>query len=195
MIVPLGEWILEAACATAASWGEPCRIAVNISPAQFRNPGFCDLVAAVLAQTGLATRRLELEVTESIVLGDDPEILGKLHRLRALGIRFSMDDFGTGYSSLSSLRSFPFDKIKLDQSFVRDALARDDCAAIVRVVADLGRSLRMTTTAEGVETLEQLEHLRASGFTEAQGFLFSPAVPFEKAVEMLVGAAATGRAA
>ncbi|WP_375460811.1 EAL domain-containing protein [uncultured Enterovirga sp.] len=181
----LGEYVLGRACSEAAAWPVPAKVAVNISAVQIRNPNFCDTVEGVLARTGLPSSRLELEVTESVVLGDDPQVLGKLHRLRALGVRFSMDDFGTGYSSLSSLRSFPFDKIKLDQSFVRDVLEREDCATIVRVVADLGRSLRMTTTAEGVEQVQQLTALKAAGFAEAQGYLFSPAVPNEQAVRML----------
>jgi diguanylate cyclase (GGDEF)-like protein len=181
----LGEYVLARACADAAAWPAPAKVAVNISAVQISNPNFCEMVLSVLARTGLPSSRLELEITESVILGDDPEVLGKLHRLRSLGVRFSMDDFGTGYSSLSSLRSFPFDKIKLDQSFVRDALAREDCATIVRVVADLGRSLRMTTTAEGVEQIQQLASLKAAGYTEAQGYLFSPAVPNEQVGRML----------
>jgi diguanylate cyclase (GGDEF)-like protein len=191
----LGEYVLGRACSDAAGWPVPAKVAVNISAVQIRNPNFFDTVEGVLAKTGLPSSRLELEVTESVILGDDPQVLAKLHRLRALGVRFSMDDFGTGYSSLSSLRSFPFDKIKLDQSFVRDVLEREDCATIVRVVADLGRSLRMATTAEGVEQVQQLKVLRAAGFTEAQGFLFSPAVPNEQAVRMFDRPFALRRAA
>jgi EAL domain-containing protein (putative c-di-GMP-specific phosphodiesterase class I) len=181
----LGDYVLSRACSDAAAWPVPAKVAVNISAVQIRHPDFCDVVAGALARTGLPGSRLELEVTESVILGDDPEVLGKLHHLRELGVRFSMDDFGTGYSSLSSLRSFPFDKIKLDQSFVRDMLDREDCATIVRVVADLGRSLCMTTTAEGVEQVQQLATLKAAGFNEAQGYLFSPAVPNEQAIGML----------
>ncbi|WP_420130910.1 EAL domain-containing protein, partial [Rhodopseudomonas sp.] len=121
--------------------------------------------------------RLELEITESLFLADSEANLATLHKLRALGVRISMDDFGTGYSSLSYLRSFPFDKIKIDRSFVRDVTERPDCLAIVRAIAGLGRSLDITTLAEGVETVEQLDALRAEGCHEVQGFLFSPARP------------------
>jgi diguanylate cyclase (GGDEF)-like protein len=185
LIEKLGEWVLLEACVEAASWPRPVKISVNISPVQFRS---CTLTASVmeaLSTSGLPAECLELEVTESVILHDDAETLSTLRELRELGIKISMDDFGTGYSSLSGLRSFPFDKIKLDRSFVRDALVRPDCAAIVRTVAELAKSLGMATTAEGVETIEQLENVRRHGYTEAQGFLFSPAVPAWRAREMI----------
>jgi diguanylate cyclase (GGDEF)-like protein len=177
LIDQLGEAVLNQACRDASRWPEALKIAVNVSPVQFRSPGLCHSVVRALAASGLPSWRLELEITESVVLGDDPETLSKLHSLHDLGIKFSMDDFGTGFSSLSGLRNFPFDKIKLDQSFVRDAVVREDAAAIVRIVAELGRSLNMTTLAEGVETPEQLQALKDAGFAEAQGYLFSPAIP------------------
>jgi diguanylate cyclase (GGDEF)-like protein len=185
LIEKLGEAVLLEACSEAAQWPRPLKISVNISPVQFRTRTLTALVMKALSGSGLPAERLELEVTESVILHDDPETLSTLRELRELGIKISMDDFGTGYSSLSGLRSFPFDKIKLDRSFVRDALIRPDCAAIVRTVADLGKSLGMTTTAEGVETVEQLENVRRHGFTEAQGFLFSSAVPAWRARQMI----------
>ncbi|GJD50263.1 hypothetical protein OPKNFCMD_3000 [Methylobacterium crusticola] len=185
LIDTLGEYVLRRACADAVAWPSRVRVAVNVSPNQFRHDGLCGVVASALADSGLPGRRLELEVTESVVLADDSGVFDKLHELRGLGIRFSMDDFGTGYSSLSSLRSFPFDKIKLDRSFLQDSLTRSECATIVRIVGDLGGSLRMTTTAEGVETLEQLEFLRAHGFSEAQGFLFGRAMPADEALALI----------
>ena len=191
----LGEYILSRACAEAVGWPDHVKVAVNVSPVQFRSEDICPMVARVLAKTGLPSRRLELEITESVVLRQDSETRERLHKLRSLGIRFSMDDFGTGFSSLSSLNSFPFDKIKLDQSFVREAMERDESAAIVRIVADLGRSLNMTTTAEGVETPQQLDRLRASGFCEAQGYLFSPAVPAHEAASLLANGLTLRRAA
>jgi diguanylate cyclase (GGDEF)-like protein len=185
LIEKLGEAVLLEACSEAAKWPRPLKIAVNISAVQFRTRSLTACVMKALSASGLPAHQLELEVTESVILHDDPETLSTLRELRELGIKISMDDFGTGYSSLSGLRSFPFDKIKLDRSFVRDALVRPDCAAIVRTVADLGRSLGMTTTAEGVETIEQLENVRRHGFTEAQGFLFSSAVPAWRARQMI----------
>jgi predicted signal transduction protein with EAL and GGDEF domain len=180
LIDALGEYVLSRACEDALAWPAAITLAVNISPIQFRNVDLSRMIVKVLARTKLAAHRLELEITESVVLNQDAATHDVLHALRGLGIRFSMDDFGTGFSSLSSLKSFPFDKIKLDQSFVRDASQNADAATIVRIVADLGRSLEMATTAEGVETKAQLESLRAAGFTQAQGFLFSPAVPAER---------------
>ena len=153
LIVPLGEWVLREACREAAAWPDDVKVAVNLSPVQFSSRDLVQTVAAALAESGLAARRLELEITETVLLQDSEEVLGILHGLRALGVRISMDDFGTGYSSLSYLRSFPFDKIKIDQSFVRDLSHNaEDAAAIVRAVARLGSSLGMATTAEGVET-------------------------------------------
>ena len=142
---------------------------------QFRSRNLVQAVISALAHSGLSPRRLELEITESVFLAETEANLAMLHQLRDLGVSISMDDFGTGYSSLSYLRSFPFDKIKIDRSFVKDLVERPDCLAIVRAISGLGRSLNITTTAEGVETDEQLDWLRAEGCNEVQGFLFSAA--------------------
>jgi predicted signal transduction protein with EAL and GGDEF domain len=174
LIGPIGEWVLRRACAEAARWPGDLKVAVNLSPAQFRTRGVVQAVLSALAHSGLPPQRLELEITESVLLGETEANLAILHQLREIGARISMDDFGTGYSSLSYLRSFPFDKIKIDRSFVRDLAERPDCLAIIRAVTGLGASLGISTTAEGVETREQLDRLRAEGCTEAQGFLFSP---------------------
>jgi EAL domain-containing protein (putative c-di-GMP-specific phosphodiesterase class I) len=142
-------------------------------------------VTSALAVSGLPARRLELEITESVLLQDSEATLATLHKLRGFGVRISMDDFGTGYSSLSYLRSFPFDKIKIDRSFVHELATRDDSMAIVRAVTGLGKSLGISTTAEGVETNEQLTLLRSEGCTEVQGFLFSPPRPAADVEKML----------
>ncbi len=177
LIVGIGEWVLREACAEAAKWPNNIKVAVNLSPVQFRSRNLVQAVVTALAHSGLSPLRLELEITESVFLAETEANLAILHQLRELGVRISMDDFGTGYSSLSYLRSFPFDKIKIDRSFVRDLSERPDCLAIVRAISGLGRSLDITTTAEGVETNEQLDSLRAEGCNEVQGFLFSPAKP------------------
>lgn len=177
LIVPLGEWVLREACRQAVAWPSEVRVAVNLSAAQFRSRNLSQAVFTALALSGLSPRRLELEITESIFLADSEANLAILHQLREFGVRISMDDFGTGYSSLSYLRSFPFDKIKIDRSFVRDLAERPDSIAIVRAISGLGRSLNISTTAEGVETIDQLDRLRAEGCTEVQGFLFSAARP------------------
>jgi diguanylate cyclase (GGDEF)-like protein/PAS domain S-box-containing protein len=185
LIGPLGEWVLRRACTEAARWPGEIKIAVNLSPAQFRTRGVVQAVLSALAYSGLPPHRLELEITESVLLGETEANLAILHQLREIGARISMDDFGTGYSSLSYLRSFPFDKIKIDRSFVRDLEKRPDCMAIIRAVAGLGASLGISTTAEGVETREQLERLRAEGCTEAQGFLFSAPRPAADVMALL----------
>ncbi|WP_458760461.1 putative bifunctional diguanylate cyclase/phosphodiesterase [Afipia sp. TerB] len=177
LIPTIGEWVLREACAEAARWPDDIKVAVNLSPVQFRSRNLTQIVLSALAQSGLSPKRLELEITESIFLAETETNLATLHRLREFGVRISMDDFGTGYSSLSYLRSFPFDKIKIDRSFVRDLSERPDCVAIVRAISGLGRSLNISTTAEGVETMDQLDTLRAEGCTEVQGFLFSAARP------------------
>ena len=176
-IVPLGEWILRQACIEAASWPANIKVAVNLSPIQFRSRNLVPTVIRSLKEAGLAAGRLELEVTESLLLQDNASTLAMLHELRALGARIAMDDFGTGYSSLSYLRSFPFDKIKIDQSFIRDLSGRQDSIHIVRAIKVLCAGLGMMTTAEGVETDEQLEKISAEGCTEVQGYLFSPPRP------------------
>jgi diguanylate cyclase (GGDEF)-like protein len=178
LIVPIGEWVLLNACIEASTWPDDVKVAVNVSPAQFKNGRLVRCVADALAASGLPARRLELEITETVLLNDSAATLATLHALRDLGASISMDDFGTGYSSLSYLRSFPFDKIKIDQSFIRNLAAADDGSrAIVRAVIALGQSLGMRTTAEGVETEEQLEWLRSAGCLEVQGYLFSPPKP------------------
>ena len=186
LIVQLGEWTLRKACAEAAKWPVDIRIAVNLSPVQFRSRGLVQAVMSALARSGLAPQRLELEITESVLLAETDSNIATLHQLRALGVRISMDDFGTGHSSLSYLRTFPFDKIKIDRSFVREIADRPDCVAIVRAISGLGRSLGIATTAEGVETAEQLERLRIEGCTEVQGFLFSAARPAAELSDLLV---------
>jgi diguanylate cyclase (GGDEF)-like protein len=173
LIVPIGEWVLRTACAAAAQWPSFVRIAINLSPVQFRTRGLAAMVTSALAATGLAPDRLELEITESALLQNDAATIAILHQLRALGIRVSMDDFGIGYSSLSYLRQFPFDKIKIDRSFVGTLGESAGSEAIVRTIASLGANLGMETTAEGIETPEQLELVRQAGCTEAQGFHFS----------------------
>jgi diguanylate cyclase (GGDEF)-like protein/PAS domain S-box-containing protein len=186
LIVSLGEWVLREACSEAAKWPAEVKVAVNLSAVQFRSPNLVQVVVSALAQSGLSPRRLELEITETVFLAETKANLAILHQLRELGVSISMDDFGTGYSSLSYLRSFPFDKIKIDRSFVKDLAKRSDCVAIVRAISGLGRSLNITTTAEGVETIDQLDWLRAEGCNEVQGFLFSAAKPAAELEQLLV---------
>jgi diguanylate cyclase (GGDEF)-like protein len=173
----LGGWALRQACTDALSWPSEVKVAVNVSSAQFRQGTLFQLVARILEQTGLHPSRLELEITESVLLHDVAENLVTLRSLKALGIRISMDDFGTGYSCLGSLRCFPFDKIKIDRSFVCDLEKNPDAAAIIHAVVGLGHSLGMSTCAEGVETTEQLMFLRKEGCTEVQGYLYSQPKP------------------
>jgi EAL domain-containing protein (putative c-di-GMP-specific phosphodiesterase class I) len=166
-------------------WPDHITIAVNLSPAQFKVRNLSQMVVSALAQSGLAAERLELEITESALLEDSDATLEILHRLRGLGVRISMDDFGTGYSSLSYLRSFPFDKIKIDRSFVHDLASNADSKAIIRAVTGLGTSLGITTTGEGVETQEELEYLKREGCTEAQGYFFSKPKPAGEVLKLL----------
>jgi diguanylate cyclase (GGDEF)-like protein/PAS domain S-box-containing protein len=177
LITPLGEWVLNRACEQAAGWPSELKIAVNVSATQIRDPRFAEVIANALDASTLAPHRLELEITESVLLGNSAETVATLHKLKAQGLSIALDDFGTGYSSLSYLRSFPFDKLKIDQSFVRDATATNGSKLIVRAITSLGKSLGITITAEGVETIEQLDQIRAEGCNEAQGFLFSRPVP------------------
>ena len=185
LIAPLGEWVLRQACREAAWWPADIRVAINLSPAQFRSRNLVQVVASALVASSLSPGRLELEITESVLLHDNESTLAVLHQLRALGVRIAMDDFGTGYSSLSYLLSFPFDRIKIDRSFVRDISERADCAAIVQSIASLGASLGMATTAEGVETGEQLQLLKAVGCTEVQGYYFARPQPAGEARRLL----------
>ncbi|MDQ0469254.1 putative bifunctional diguanylate cyclase/phosphodiesterase [Labrys wisconsinensis] len=185
LIVPLGTWVLRTACAQATTWPDGIKVAVNLSAAQFKSRTLAHTVVAVLAETGLAPNRLELEITESVLLADSEATLAILHHLRSLGVRIAMDDFGTGYSSLSYLRAFPFDRIKIDRSFVRELGEAEGCLAIVKAVAMLGASLGMATTAEGVETEAQMHKVREQGCTEAQGYYVSPPRPAHIIAELL----------
>jgi diguanylate cyclase (GGDEF)-like protein len=185
LIVPLGDWVLKRACRDAVAWPGKLTVAVNLSAVQFRNPMLPLSVVSALGQSGLAASRLELEITETVLLQDDRAVLDALHQFRGLGVRICMDDFGTGYSSLSYLRSFPFDKIKIDRSFIRELGNKSDAVAIVRAVMELGSSFGMITTAEGVETEEQLEILRIEGCMQVQGFLFSRPKPVAEIPAML----------
>ncbi|UPJ58271.1 EAL domain-containing protein [Bradyrhizobium sp. 192] len=185
LINPLGGLMLRRACLDAANWPDDVRVAVNLSPLQFRSGNLLSIVTDALRHSGLPPRRLELEITETLLLEKSAQVLATLHALRALGVRISMDDFGTGYSSLSYLRSFPFDKIKIDQSFVRDLGANREAQAIIRSIVSLGKGLGVTITAEGVETEAELSCLRAEGCDEGQGFLFSKARPNAEIVSLL----------
>ena len=179
IIVPIGRWALEQACAAAAGWPDDLRVAINLSAVQFSQRDLPQAVVDALASSGLAPSRLELEITESVPLLDDRANLAVLRHLRGLGVHIAMDDFGTGYGSLAYLQRFPFDKLKIDRSFVTHltgAGAQDE-RAIVRAIIGMSRALGIATTAEGVETREQLDHLRAEGCDQVQGFFFSPAVP------------------
>jgi diguanylate cyclase (GGDEF)-like protein len=177
LVLPLDEWVLRQACSDAANWPDHVHVAVNLSAAQFRNHGLTSLIVSALAASQLRPNRLEIEVTESVLLQENEVTLATLNQLRLLGVRISMDDFGTGYSSLSYLRSFPFDKIKIDRSFISELSDKPDSLAIIRAVTGLGRSLGMTTTAEGVETREQFERLKLEGCDEIQGYLFGRPQP------------------
>jgi diguanylate cyclase (GGDEF)-like protein len=187
LIVQLGEWALRQACMEAANWPDDIRVSVNLSPLQFSKGNLVSTVVSALAASGVAASRLELEITESVLLEKTERNIAILNQLRELGIRISMDDFGTGYSSIGYLRSFPFDKIKIDQSFVRDLLVDDGSLAIVRAIASLGVSFGMTTTAEGVETEEQMRCLNLEGCVEVQGYLYSKPVPTSEIAAVLAG--------
>jgi len=173
MIVGIGEWVLHEACRAAIAWPDHVRVAVNVSPLQFRSPGLQATVVQALWQSGLAANRLEVEITESIFLDGEDAVVGLLHRLRTIGVRVALDDFGTGYSSLSYLRRFPFDKLKIDRAFVTAIATDAGAAAIIRAIVALATALAMETTAEGVEDADQLACLRGQGCGSIQGFLFS----------------------
>jgi diguanylate cyclase (GGDEF)-like protein len=177
LITKLGEWVLATACAEAATWPSDIKLAVNVSPIQFRSETLPLKMAAAVAASGLSPNRLELEITEAVLIHDDEVALAILHQLRALGVRIALDDFGTGYSSLSYLKRFPFDKIKIDRCFVTDIATEGGSESIVQAVVNIATSLAMTTTAEGVETSAQRDILRSLGCTEMQGFLFSRPLP------------------
>ena len=185
LIISIGEWILREACREAASWPKPIQIAVNLSPIQFRHGDLPNLIHAILMETGLAAGRLELEITEGVLFDDFSRATSILRRLKALGVRIAMDDFGTGYSSLSYLQSFPFDKIKIDQSFTSMIKKNPQSAAIIRAIVGLGRGLSMNIVAEGVETADQLDFLRAEDCNEVQGFLVGRPFPIDKYAEQV----------
>ncbi len=185
LIGPLGQWVLRSACAQAAKWPAQFRLAVNLSPIQFKNANLINVIVGSLAASGMPASRLELEITESLLLEADPKNIALLHELRALGVRIVMDDFGTGFSSLNYLRSFPFDKIKIDRSFVQDIGNGGESIAIVKAIIDLARALNIAVVAEGVETEEQLKRLVAEGCTEVQGYYFSRPAPIESFEKIL----------
>jgi EAL domain-containing protein (putative c-di-GMP-specific phosphodiesterase class I) len=185
LIALIGAWVLRTACADAALWQPDVKVAVNLSPMQFKSKTLVEDIVSALTVSGLSAERLEIEVTETVMLQDTNTTLETLDELRALGVRIAMDDFGTGYSSLSYLRRFPFNKIKIDQCFIRDMSDEQESMAVLRAITGLGTSLGMVTTAEGVETLEQLCHLRAEGCTEVQGYFFSKPKPVEEVGNML----------
>ncbi|MGI3902942.1 MAG: putative bifunctional diguanylate cyclase/phosphodiesterase [Janthinobacterium lividum] len=189
VIDALGAWVLRQACAEAARWPADCRVAVNLSAVQFRRADLADTVAAALAEAGLDAKRLELEITESVFLDDSTQNLAMLHRLRALGVVIALDDFGTGYSSLAYLNRFPFDKIKIDRSFIRDMAENRHGLAIIRAVVSLGNSLGIRTLAEGVETPDQLARLREEGCSELQGFHLGRPLPAPRLKALLAGPA------
>lgn len=185
LIVPIGDWVIREACHQAAQWPEDISVAVNVSPKQFATPGLSSTVLQSLASSGLSPKRLELEITESIFISNVEKTLSVLHSLRDLGVRIALDDFGTGYSSLSYLRSFPFDKVKIDRSFIEDLSKGDNAHAVIRAITTLADALGMDTLAEGVEDQEQLEVLRQEGCQFIQGFLFSRPVPADQVARLI----------
>jgi diguanylate cyclase (GGDEF)-like protein len=185
LIIPIGEWVIREACRVARGWPDHVRVAVNVSPVQFRNPGLNTVILQALSETGLPPNRLELEITESLFIDNPETTLASLHSLRALGVRVALDDFGTGYSSLSYLRSFPFDKIKIDRSFIIDLLGSDGATAIIKSITSLADALGMETTAEGVESAGQLDILREQGCSHIQGYYFSRPVTEDAVAAML----------
>ena len=195
LIIPIGEWVIREACRVAKGWPDHVRVAVNVSPVQFRNPGLNSVILQALSETGLPPNRLELEITESLFIDNPETTLASLHSLRALGVRVALDDFGTGYSSLSYLRSFPFDKIKIDRSFIIDLLNSDGATAIIKSITTLAEALGMETTAEGVESAGQMDILREQGCSHIQGYYFSKPVTQDAVAAMLDGGAEARRAA
>jgi diguanylate cyclase (GGDEF)-like protein len=185
LIGSIGAWVLRTACMQAQRWPDSIRVAVNLSPLQFKQHDLVPLVVSALAASQLAPARLDLEITESVLLENTENTLAKLNQLRSLGVRISMDDFGTGFSSLSNLRSFTFDNIKIDRSFIQGLGHNEQCSAIVQAVAGLGAGLDVTTTAEGVETADQLEWVRAFGIVEVQGFFLGRPVPASQIDELI----------
>jgi EAL domain-containing protein (putative c-di-GMP-specific phosphodiesterase class I) len=185
LIIPMGEWVLRRACAEAMRWPADLRVAVNLSAIQFRDRNLVPVVTGALDASGLRPERLELEITESVLIGNDPKILAMLAELRQIGVRISLDDFGTGYSGLGYLRSIQFDKVKIDKSLIQEMALKDVSLAIVQAAVSIGASLGLTTTGEGVETAEQLRELIVEGCTEVQGFLFGQPQPAAQVPEMI----------
>jgi EAL domain-containing protein (putative c-di-GMP-specific phosphodiesterase class I) len=192
LITQLGEWVLRTACRDAVKWPGGIKVSVNLSPAQFRSAKLIDTVIGALNESKLPARRLELEITENVLLVETEATLAMLNHLHALGVQIAMDDFGTGYSSLSYFRNFHFDRIKIDSSFIRNIFDDASSLAIIRAVTGLSASLGMATTAEGVETKEQLDQLRAEGCIEVQGFLFSEPRPVSEIETLLASMAQRG---
>lgn len=195
LIVPISEWVLRKACGEAANWPDMIKVAVNLSPIHFYHGDLVKSVACALQESGLAPGRLELEITEGVLLQDTKATIVTLRALKRLGVRIAMDDFGTGYCSLSYLQKFPFDKIKIDQSFVKDLGGNAEALAIIRAVSGLANSLGIATTAEGVETADQLRKIRSEGCTEAQGYFFSQPMPAEKILQLIAALAQEGKSA
>jgi EAL domain-containing protein (putative c-di-GMP-specific phosphodiesterase class I) len=186
LIIPIGEWVLATACKEAVNWPDHVKVAVNLSPAQLKSRNVVKVVTTAITESGMKASRLQLEITESILMQNTFATLATLHELRKLGVQIAMDDFGTGYSSLSYLRSFPFDKIKIDRSFIQDLANGAEPHAIVNAVAGLAKCLNMVSTAEGVETQQQFDALQAMGCTEMQGYLFSKARPADEVGQFFV---------
>jgi EAL domain-containing protein (putative c-di-GMP-specific phosphodiesterase class I) len=181
----LGDWILRAACKEAASWPKPLRIAVNLSPVQFQHGELANMIHQTLLATGLSPGRLEIEITEGVLIGDFSRAMAILRRIKNMGVRIAMDDFGTGYSSLSYLQSFPFDKIKIDQVFIANLMNSPQSAAIVRAVIGLGQGLQLPVIAEGVETREQREFLARAACDGMQGYLIGRPQPIAHYADMV----------
>ena len=185
LIEAMTGWVLRRACEVAAQWPEHVRVAINISPASLKSPELPGNVIAALLETGVSARRLELEVTESIFLDDSGQTNAILRELQRIGLRLALDDFGTGYSSLAYLRSYRFDTLKVDQSFMAGVSANAEDRAIVKAIGSLARDLSMDTVAEGIETVDQLGHAREAGFTNVQGYLFSRPIPADQIADMI----------
>jgi predicted signal transduction protein with EAL and GGDEF domain len=185
LIVPIGEWVLREACREAAAWPNPLQVAINLSPVQFQHGDLVGLVHSVLQETGLSPNRLELEITESVLIGDFSSALSILRRLKLLGVRIAMDDFGTGYSSLSYLQSFPFDKIKIDKTFIANLDHNPQSAAIIRAVIGLGHGLELPVLAEGVETKSQLDFLTREACDQVQGYVVGRPLPIEDYADLV----------
>jgi len=195
LIVQIGEWVIRSALRELATWPEHLSVSVNLSPVQMRSPNIIPTIVNALASSGVSPSRVEIEITESVLMNDSEANLALLHKLKGLGLRVSLDDFGTGYSSLNYLRSFPFDKIKIDRCFVEEIAERKDCQAIIQAVVALATSLNMTTTAEGIENEGQLTRLKADGCDQAQGYFFSRPTPADQLGHKLLASEAHVKAA